>query len=109
MKMAAAGVKLHDLFTKGNKKEGARCREALEQIAPGVPLGFVLSAICGVEGDYPDAWGDFLAFDKRWMLDWVRLHAHNDQTSEWISQLEADAVWFSDRKEALVGWQRSQN
>ncbi len=60
MKMVAGGVKLHDLFTKGSNREGARCREALGQIAPGVPLGFVLSSICGVAGEYPDTWVTFL-------------------------------------------------
>ena len=108
--IARTTVKPHDLFTKGNAKERARCLAALEALAPGVPDGFVRGTVMGIQGEYPDTWREFAEFDARWKLDWARLHAHQQKTKEWLYRLEEDAVWFSDdardRKEPLADWQR---
>ena len=105
-----ATVKPLDLFTKGSPKERARCLAALEELAPGVPDGFVRGTVMGILGEYPDTWREFAEFDRRWKLDWVRLHEHHQKTKEWLYRFEDDAAWFSgpsrDRKEPLQDWQR---
>ncbi len=113
-----ASVKPYDLFSKGNKKERARCLAALEALAPGVPEGFVRGTVMFILGEYPDTWRELAEFDARWKLDWARLYEHKEQTKEWVYRLEENAVWFSvnmlctadhssDRKDTLKDWQRA--
>jgi hypothetical protein len=115
-KLGTEQVKAHDLFIKGSKAESARCKKALAALAPGVDQGFIHGTICGMDapgyrGDYPETWSDFLDFDRRWRLDWVRLYADHQLTGEYAYRVEDESersIWFQrGRKEALDAWQRA--
>lgn len=108
---ADVDVKRSDLWIKGSKKETARCQKALDLVAPGVPWGFVLSTICGIQGEYPDTWGDFMDFDTQCRMDWRKLHERNQETKDWVISVKPNLVSFARggvvvSEEPLAAWTR---